>query len=251
MRIILAGPITGLLSQPTWVDLIIEYVADFSVGLCICMSGMMGESLRRRLCSGADQHERNDGGHGARHELSHDGRAMHAMDPVQRLFLGRDVPRRDRRLHRRLSVQHLDGGEGSDAPAKDTAGSSQPKHEKRGHAAPRAAADTHHNGGTATAVGLFVDGVRLPAYLITGREEIARLWPQVLCMTVGVVVAPGGGACAREFPRTFRRRGPSSSCRWGAGWATAPWSNGSRLAGSCGGRRAGHPARPRCGWVAG
>jgi hypothetical protein len=93
--------------------------------------------------------------------------------------------------------------------------------------------------------------VRLPAYLITGREEIARLWPQVLCMTVGVVVAPGGGACAREFPRTFRRRGPSSSCRWGAGWATAPWSNGSRLAGSCGGRRAGHPARPRCGWVAG
>jgi hypothetical protein len=40
----------------------------------------------------------------------------------------------------------------------------------------------------------------------TGEEEIARLWPQVLFMlSRSCDWDPGGGACSREFPRTFRR----------------------------------------------
>jgi uncharacterized protein len=42
--------------------------------------------------------------------------------------------------------------------------------------------------GTATAIALFVDVARLPVYLLTQGQEIARIWPQVLIMTGSVVV---------------------------------------------------------------
>lgn len=42
--------------------------------------------------------------------------------------------------------------------------------------------------GTATAIALFVDGARVPAYLISDGGEMVRLWPAILIMTLGVVV---------------------------------------------------------------
>jgi uncharacterized membrane protein YfcA len=59
---------------------------------------------------------------------------------------------------------------------------------------------------TATAIALFVDGARLPVYLVTQGGEIARIWPLVLTATVGVVVGTAiGSRILRSLPqRTFR-----------------------------------------------
>jgi uncharacterized membrane protein YfcA len=40
--------------------------------------------------------------------------------------------------------------------------------------------------GTATAIGLFVDGARMPVYLAMQHDEIMGLWPWVALATVGV-----------------------------------------------------------------
>jgi uncharacterized membrane protein YfcA len=60
---------------------------------------------------------------------------------------------------------------------------------------------------TATAIGLFVDGARLPVYLATQWQEIAAIWPLVLIATVGVVIgtATGTRILGRVPERIFRR----------------------------------------------
>lgn len=59
---------------------------------------------------------------------------------------------------------------------------------------------------TATAIGLFVDGARLPVYLATQWREIAAAWPFVLVATAGVVIgtAVGTPVLSRLPPRLFR-----------------------------------------------
>jgi uncharacterized protein len=42
--------------------------------------------------------------------------------------------------------------------------------------------------GTATAIGLFVDGARMPVYLAMQHDEILSLWPWVALATVGVTL---------------------------------------------------------------
>lgn len=60
---------------------------------------------------------------------------------------------------------------------------------------------------TASAVGLFVDGARLPVYLATQWREIAAVWPLVLTATLGVVLGTAFGArtLGRVPVRVFRR----------------------------------------------
>lgn len=60
---------------------------------------------------------------------------------------------------------------------------------------------------TASAVGLFVDGARLPVYLATQWRDILAVWPLVLTATAGVVIGTTFGARVLErIPeRTFRR----------------------------------------------
>jgi len=60
---------------------------------------------------------------------------------------------------------------------------------------------------TATAIGLVVDGARLPVYLATEGREIARLWPLVLAGTAGAVSGTflGQKALSRIPERVFRR----------------------------------------------
>ena len=60
---------------------------------------------------------------------------------------------------------------------------------------------------TSTAVGLFVDGARMPVYLATEWREIARIWPLVLTATIAVVVgtALGTRALGRVPQQRFRR----------------------------------------------
>jgi uncharacterized protein len=41
--------------------------------------------------------------------------------------------------------------------------------------------------GTATAIGLFVDGARMPVYLMTQHREMVRLWPGITLATIGVM----------------------------------------------------------------
>ena len=59
---------------------------------------------------------------------------------------------------------------------------------------------------TATAVGLIVDGARLPVYLATDGHEILTIWPMVLAAIVGVIVGTAFGArvLAGIPERTFR-----------------------------------------------
>jgi uncharacterized membrane protein YfcA len=59
---------------------------------------------------------------------------------------------------------------------------------------------------TATAVGLIVDGARLPVYLATQWREIAGVWPLVALATIGVMIGTALGTPAlRMIPtRTFR-----------------------------------------------
>ena len=60
---------------------------------------------------------------------------------------------------------------------------------------------------TATAIGLFVDGARMPVYLATEWREIVGVWPLILTATVAVVVGTALGArvLSRLRQETFRR----------------------------------------------
>lgn len=60
---------------------------------------------------------------------------------------------------------------------------------------------------TATAIGLVVDGARLPVYLATESRQMFELWPLVLTATAGVVIGTALGArvLGRLPPHTFRR----------------------------------------------
>ena len=60
---------------------------------------------------------------------------------------------------------------------------------------------------TATAVGLIVDGARLPVYLATQGQEIAGLWPFLLAATAGAVVGTVvGERLLRRIPEPVYRR---------------------------------------------
>lgn len=60
---------------------------------------------------------------------------------------------------------------------------------------------------TATAIGLFVDGARMPVYLATEWRDIFAIWPLVLTATLGVVVGTALGArvLGRLPQQLFRR----------------------------------------------
>jgi len=60
---------------------------------------------------------------------------------------------------------------------------------------------------TATAIGLFVDGARMPVYLATEWRDIIGVWPLILTATVAVVVgtALGTRVLARLRQESFRR----------------------------------------------
>lgn len=59
---------------------------------------------------------------------------------------------------------------------------------------------------TATAVGLVVDGARLPIYLFVSGRDVLALWPTLLVATTGVIIGTFAGARAlRKIPEpTFR-----------------------------------------------
>lgn len=59
---------------------------------------------------------------------------------------------------------------------------------------------------TATAVGLIVDGARLPVYLATTGQEVLAIWPTVVCAGAGVVTGTllGQRLLARIPKATFR-----------------------------------------------
>jgi uncharacterized membrane protein YfcA len=60
---------------------------------------------------------------------------------------------------------------------------------------------------TATAVGLIVDGARMPVYLITQGQEIAGLWPFLVAATVGAVIGTlVGERLLRRIPEPIYRR---------------------------------------------
>jgi len=60
---------------------------------------------------------------------------------------------------------------------------------------------------TATAIGLFVDGARMPVYLATEWRDIVGIWPLVLIATAGVVIGTALGArvLGRVPQQLFRR----------------------------------------------
>jgi uncharacterized membrane protein YfcA len=59
---------------------------------------------------------------------------------------------------------------------------------------------------TATAVGLLVDGARMPVYFFTQWSDIAAAWPYVIAATIGVVIGTlVGERVLRRIPeKTFR-----------------------------------------------
>ena len=60
---------------------------------------------------------------------------------------------------------------------------------------------------TATAIGLFVDGARIPVYLATEWRDIARVWPLVLTATLAVVIGTAlGTRVLGGLPRRLFRR---------------------------------------------
>lgn len=60
---------------------------------------------------------------------------------------------------------------------------------------------------TATAVGLIVDGARMPVYLIGQWEEMANLWPFLLAATVGAIIGTvTGERLLRRIPEPIYRR---------------------------------------------
>ena len=60
---------------------------------------------------------------------------------------------------------------------------------------------------TATAVGLLVDGMRVPVYLYTQGRELLAIWPVVLVATIGVVIGTiaGRAILGRLSEETFKR----------------------------------------------
>jgi uncharacterized protein len=60
---------------------------------------------------------------------------------------------------------------------------------------------------TATAIALLVDGARMPVYVATQAREIARVWPAVLVMTLGVMAGTViGWMFLKRIPdRIFRK----------------------------------------------
>jgi len=60
---------------------------------------------------------------------------------------------------------------------------------------------------TATAVGLFVDGARMPVYLVTQHQELLAVWLPIVFATFGVAAGTliGGRALARTPDVWFRR----------------------------------------------
>jgi uncharacterized membrane protein YfcA len=60
---------------------------------------------------------------------------------------------------------------------------------------------------TATAVGLIVDGARMPVYLVTKGEEVAGLWPFLLAATAGAIVGTLlGQRLLKRIPEPVYRR---------------------------------------------
>jgi uncharacterized protein len=60
---------------------------------------------------------------------------------------------------------------------------------------------------TASAIGLFVDGARLPVYLATQWREISAIWPLVLAATGGAVIGTAVGTRLLGWvPRRMFRR---------------------------------------------
>jgi len=60
---------------------------------------------------------------------------------------------------------------------------------------------------TATAVGLIVDGARLPVYLATQGGEVAALWPFLVAATAGAVAGTvAGERLLRRIPEPVYRR---------------------------------------------
>jgi uncharacterized membrane protein YfcA len=61
--------------------------------------------------------------------------------------------------------------------------------------------------GTATAIGLFVDGARVPVYLATQQSEMAAMWPWIALATAGVFVGTILGSRALTWiPDVWFRR---------------------------------------------
>jgi len=60
---------------------------------------------------------------------------------------------------------------------------------------------------TATAVGLIVDGARMPVYLVTQGEEIAALWPVLVTATSGAILGTVvGERIFKRVPEPIYRR---------------------------------------------
>jgi uncharacterized membrane protein YfcA len=61
--------------------------------------------------------------------------------------------------------------------------------------------------GTATAIGLFVDGARMPVYLAAQHEQILAIWPWVALATVGVTMGTVlGNRALRRIPDIWFHR---------------------------------------------
>ena len=61
--------------------------------------------------------------------------------------------------------------------------------------------------GTATAIGLFVDGARMPVYLAMQHAEIWAIWPWVAVATVGVAIGTVlGSRVLARIPEVWFRR---------------------------------------------
>ena len=60
---------------------------------------------------------------------------------------------------------------------------------------------------TATAIGLIVDGARMPVYFATQLHAIARVWPLIALATVGTIIGTLGGVrvLGRIPEHAFRR----------------------------------------------
>jgi uncharacterized membrane protein YfcA len=60
---------------------------------------------------------------------------------------------------------------------------------------------------TATAVALFVDGMRVPVYLVTQGHELLAIWPVIAVATVGVVIGTiaGRAILGRLSESAFKR----------------------------------------------
>jgi len=61
--------------------------------------------------------------------------------------------------------------------------------------------------GTATAIALFVDGARMPVYLVAQHEQILAIWPWVALACVGVTIGTVMGSRAlRRIPDVWFHR---------------------------------------------